>query len=183
VASRGAAQISKRAAPRGVRRLTHFEIVDGDVLLPFFKSEINPHFHRLPAGSTKNPWETKFKSIQLPVMVPCASCSRIQKDHSGSFESCDRGSRHQRTSGVRRRDTRRQLHGALIMTAVALRVEMKISIHVRLTDKRAAAEVVYVDPDQPRHCGIELERPENIWGLTLPPDDWREEETPRLIAP
>jgi hypothetical protein len=68
------------------------------------------------------------------------------------------------------------------MTAVALRVEMKISIHVRLTDKRAAAEVVYVDPDQPRHCGIKRERPENIWGLTLPPDDWREEETPRLIA-
>ena len=66
------------------------------------------------------------------------------------------------------------LHGALILTAVALRVGMKISIHVRLTDKRAAAEVVYVDPDQPRHCGINLERPENIWGLSLPPDDWHE---------
>ena len=65
------------------------------------------------------------------------------------------------------------LHGALILTAVPLRVGMKISIHVRLTDKRAAAEVVYVDPDQPRHCGIQLERPENIWGLSLPPDDWR----------
>jgi len=67
------------------------------------------------------------------------------------------------------------LHGALIMTAVALRVAMKISIHVRLTDKRAAAEVVYVDPDQPRHCGIKLERPENIWGVSLPPNDWHEE--------
>jgi hypothetical protein len=66
------------------------------------------------------------------------------------------------------------LHGALILTAVALRVGMKISVHVRLTDKRAAAEVVYVDPDQPRHCGINLERPENIWGLSLPPDDWHE---------
>jgi hypothetical protein len=67
------------------------------------------------------------------------------------------------------------LHGALIMTAVALRVGMKISIHVCLTDKRAAAEVVYIDPDQPRHCGIKLKRPENIWGLSLSPDDWHEE--------
>jgi hypothetical protein len=66
------------------------------------------------------------------------------------------------------------LHGALILTAVGLRVGMKISIHVCLTDKRAPAEVVYVDPDQPRHCGIKLEKPENIWGVSLPPDDWYE---------
>jgi hypothetical protein len=51
---------------------------------------------------------------------------------------------------------------------------MKVSIHVRMTDKRAAAEVVYVDPDQPRHCGVKLAKPENIWGIALPPDDWRE---------
>jgi PilZ domain len=67
------------------------------------------------------------------------------------------------------------LHGALILTAVTLRVGMKISIHVHLTDKRATAEVVYVDPDQPRHCGIKLEKPQNIWGLSFPPDDWHEE--------
>jgi hypothetical protein len=66
------------------------------------------------------------------------------------------------------------LHGALILTAIPLRVEMKISIHVRVTDRRAPAEVVYVDPDQPRHCGIKLEKPENIWGVSLPPDDWHE---------
>ena len=66
------------------------------------------------------------------------------------------------------------LHGALILTAVALRVGMKILIHVRLTDKRATAEVVYVDPEQPRHCGIELEKPENIWGVSLPPNNWGE---------
>ena len=67
------------------------------------------------------------------------------------------------------------LHGALILTAVALRVATEISIRVLLTDKRAAGEVVYVDPDQPRHCGIKLEKPENIWGLSLPPDDWHEQ--------
>ena len=64
------------------------------------------------------------------------------------------------------------LHGALILTAVALRVGTKMSIYVYVTDRRAAAEVVYVDPDQPRHCGIKLERPENIWGISSPPDDW-----------
>src|SRR5579864_6392397 len=61
------------------------------------------------------------------------------------------------------------LHGALILTAVALCVGMKIKIRVLLTDKRATAEVVYVDPDQPRHCGIKLEKPENIWGVPSPP--------------
>src|SRR5947208_768268 len=55
------------------------------------------------------------------------------------------------------------LQGALILTDVALRVGTKILIHVCFTDKRATAEVVYVDPDQPRHCGIKLGRPENIW--------------------
>jgi hypothetical protein len=66
------------------------------------------------------------------------------------------------------------LHGALVMTAVPLHLGMRIEIHVILTDKRAAAEVVYVDPDQPRHCGISLAKPQNIWGVFLPPDDWRE---------
>lgn len=65
-------------------------------------------------------------------------------------------------------------HGALILTTVALRVGMKIGIRVLLTGKRAIADVVYVDPEQPRHCGINLEKPENIWGLPSPPDDWRE---------
>lgn len=68
------------------------------------------------------------------------------------------------------------LHGALILTAVALRVGMKVLVHVRITDRGAAAEVVYVDPDQPRHCGIKLAKPENIWGISLPPDDWHEGE-------
>ena len=68
------------------------------------------------------------------------------------------------------------LHGALVMTAVALRVGTKVSIRVHITDKDAAAKVVYVDPDQPRHCGIKLAKPENIWGVSLLPDDWREGE-------
>lgn len=66
------------------------------------------------------------------------------------------------------------LHGALLSTAVTLRVGMRIEIHVILTDKRATAEVVYVDPERPRHCGISLAKAQNIWGVSLPPDDWRE---------
>lgn len=67
-------------------------------------------------------------------------------------------------------------HGALMSSAVPLRVGMKIEIHVILTDKHAAAGVVYVDPDRPRICGIALEKPENIWGLSFPPDDWYEDK-------
>ncbi len=64
------------------------------------------------------------------------------------------------------------LHGALILTTVVLRVGMRIELHVVLTDKRALADVVYVDPDQPKHCGIGLVKPDNIWGVSIPPDDW-----------
>ena len=66
------------------------------------------------------------------------------------------------------------LHGALISTLVPLRVGMKIEIRVILTDNRALAEVVYVHPEQPLHCGIALTKPQNIWGVSLPPEDWSE---------
>ena len=65
-------------------------------------------------------------------------------------------------------------HGALISTTVHLRVGMRIEIHVILTDKRGLGQVVYDDPDWPRHCGIGLEKPQNIWGVYLPPGDWKE---------
>ena len=66
------------------------------------------------------------------------------------------------------------LHGALISTSVALSVGMKIEIHVYLTSKHANAEVVYVDPEKPLHCGIALAKPQNIWGISLPPINWHE---------
>ena len=67
-------------------------------------------------------------------------------------------------------------HGALIATSVALRVGMRIEIHVIPTAKRAIADVVHVDPEQPRICGVGLIKSENIWGLALPPDDWNESD-------
>lgn len=72
------------------------------------------------------------------------------------------------------------LHGALLSTAIRLRVGMRISIHVYLTDKRAKARVVYVDPQNPLHCGVELDHPRNVWGVTLLPGDW--DETAALDA-
>jgi hypothetical protein len=62
----------------------------------------------------------------------------------------------------------------LISTPVELSKGMRIQVQVFLTDKRAQAEVVYVDPKQPLRCGIALAKPENIWGLSFPPDDWQE---------
>jgi len=66
------------------------------------------------------------------------------------------------------------LQGALIATAVGLSSGTRISIRVYLTDKRAAARVVYVDPANPLHCGVELDEAQNIWGVSLRPDDWEE---------
>ena len=67
-------------------------------------------------------------------------------------------------------------HGASISSTVPLRLGLKIEIHVIISDKRASAEVVYVDAAQPFVCGIALDKPANIWGLSLPPDDWYERE-------
>ena len=68
-------------------------------------------------------------------------------------------------------------HGALIWTGLPLRVGQRIKIEVYLTGKRAQADIMYVDPQQSLHCGIALAKPGNIWGLSLPPDDWIEEST------
>jgi hypothetical protein len=61
------------------------------------------------------------------------------------------------------------LHGALIATAIGLSGGMRISIRVYLTDKRAAARVVYIDPKNPLLCGIELAEPRKIWGVPCRP--------------
>jgi hypothetical protein len=66
-------------------------------------------------------------------------------------------------------------HGARISCTVPLQVGLKIEIYVIITDKRAAAEVVYVDPEHPFVCGVALEKPQNVWGLSFPPDDWSED--------
>ena len=68
-------------------------------------------------------------------------------------------------------------HGALVLTSLALRLGMHIEVHAVLTGKRALAHVAYVDPANPLLCGIGLEKPQNIWGVPLPPEDWGEEDS------
>ena len=64
--------------------------------------------------------------------------------------------------------------GALISSTVPLRMELRIEVHVIMTDKRAKAKVVYLDAERPFVCAVALDEPENIWGLSIPPDDWYE---------
>jgi len=64
------------------------------------------------------------------------------------------------------------LHGALLTTAVALKLEARITVQVHLTGKQAKARVVYLDSGNPLRCGIALTEPRNIWGVSLPPEDW-----------
>lgn len=66
------------------------------------------------------------------------------------------------------------LHGALIRTVGTIRAGSRIRVTVYLTGKSAMARVVYVSPENPLACGIELEKPQNIWGVSLVPDDWDE---------
>lgn len=68
-------------------------------------------------------------------------------------------------------------HGALISTSVALPLRTRIEVRVIPTQKHALADVVHVDAAQPRLCGIGLVRPQNIWGLPLPPPDWLASES------
>lgn len=63
-------------------------------------------------------------------------------------------------------------HGALISTASALLLQTRIEVRVIPTKKRALADVVHIQPGQPRLYGIGLLEPQNIWGLSPPPRDW-----------
>jgi len=65
--------------------------------------------------------------------------------------------------------------GALIRTDKPLQSGSRIQVTVYVTSKTAAARVVYVAAHDPLECGIELERPQNIWGVSLPPNDWDED--------
>ena len=103
---------------------------------------------------------TKFRDSRRSTRVPLKVVIAIEEG-PGSF-SCE---------GV---TIIVNLHGVLIATAIGLSAGTKISIHVHLTDKRSAARVVFVAPENPLHCGIELEKPRNIWGVPLPLDNWGE---------
>lgn len=68
------------------------------------------------------------------------------------------------------------LHGALVKTTGRLELGAAVAVHVQLTGKSADARVVFVSRERQFEFGIALDKPQNIWGISLPPADWREPE-------
>ena len=66
------------------------------------------------------------------------------------------------------------MHGPLIKTSEPLTIGDHITVHVSLTGKSAPATVVFEDPEDANHFGIELDKPENIWGISLSPENFEE---------
>jgi hypothetical protein len=67
------------------------------------------------------------------------------------------------------------MHGALVKTADQLTLGDRITIHVQLTGKSADGRVVFVSRERHLEFGIALNIPQNIWGISLAPADWRAE--------
>ena len=63
------------------------------------------------------------------------------------------------------------LHGALVRIAGPLKLGDRVTLRVRPTGKSAFGAVVFANDSQ-RQFGIELQHPENIWGVASPPLDW-----------
>lgn len=63
------------------------------------------------------------------------------------------------------------LHGALVHVSAPLKLGDRVILHVHLTGKSALASVVFVD-EATSEFGIELDAPDNIWGVAVPPADW-----------
>jgi hypothetical protein len=72
------------------------------------------------------------------------------------------------------------MHGALIRTIKPL--EVGSSIYLRLLNgEECSAKVVHQLPANAFTYGIELREPRNIWGVTLPPEDWEALERPSIF--
>jgi hypothetical protein len=62
-------------------------------------------------------------------------------------------------------------HGAKIRSSVPLETRMEVRVSLLEPFRWQAAKVVWADPGQNEY-GIELQRPENFWGIHFPPEDW-----------
>jgi hypothetical protein len=118
------------------------------------KPEVNWRHAQAPNHADSAGWYASRRSTRVPLKVV------IVIEGGAETRTCDG-----ETIVV-------NLQGALVATAIELSTGMRISIHVYVTDNRAAARVVYIDPENPLHRGIELDEPRNIWGVPLPPNDW-----------
>ena len=87
------------------------------------------------------------------------------------------------SEGVRTLDVNK--HGGKISTAHALEAGTEVLIENRILHGAAKAKVIRRDetqsPEGLYYVALELLEPQNIWGITFPPDDWSDElgeETP-----
>ena len=63
------------------------------------------------------------------------------------------------------------LHGALLRIAAPLKQGDQVTVHIHHTGKSARGAVVFAN-DALQEFGIELQNPENIWGVAPAPPDW-----------
>lgn len=63
------------------------------------------------------------------------------------------------------------LHGALVRIAAPLKLGDRITLYVHSNGRSTDARVVFADYEVSQF-GIELDTPENIWGMAEPPSDW-----------
>jgi hypothetical protein len=62
-------------------------------------------------------------------------------------------------------------HGAKIRSAVTLEPSMEVRVAILAPYKWRLAQVVWANVQQNEY-GIQLDRPENFWGVYFPPEDW-----------
>jgi len=77
-------------------------------------------------------------------------------------------------------------HGARLSTEQPLVKGSEIFVTVQRTRRREKARVVVAWEDSPgvKECAIELSNPENLWGISFPPDDWSDSgEGERIVPP
>ncbi len=62
-------------------------------------------------------------------------------------------------------------HGAKIRSSVPLEPHMEVRVAMLAPYKWRVGQVVWADSGEEEY-GIELNRPENFWGIYFPPEDW-----------
>jgi hypothetical protein len=62
-------------------------------------------------------------------------------------------------------------HGARIRSSVPLEPSMEVRVAMLAPYKWRVGQVVWADNGE-KEYGIELNRPENFWGIYFPPEDW-----------
>jgi hypothetical protein len=103
-----------------------------------------------------NPGIQDRRSSRVPLVIPI-SIAGVHPDTSVRFEAFGK------TLVVNQ-------HGALISTISVLKAGMRLCITVETSGKSVWARVVWDTAHNEGRYGIELDAPDNPWGIS--PDDW-----------